>query len=1178
MGRANWLGYADESGRLPASFDTSTVQFCAITAGDVNGDGHDDLYFANYALDGGAKDVLLINDGLGNFTEESQSRLGDYRWSAFGTTAQIIDMDNDGDNEIVKLSAEYNVQPWGHAGIFTLFNDGTGNFNSYDEIPTSAPYMFWIDDLNNDGINDLFVQDDAQDYVQLGTGFTVDTEVTFNQLDLTAVQTSDHGGNFRFADLDGDGDLDMGIADVDTMWPPCDTGADSFRKFTLLLNDGTGQMSDPYGGAQHAWSQNTFDFDFIDINRDGNLDIFAAQCAGYAVYVNTAAPTINQPPILANIADQSSNEGDTIGLTISATDGDGDSLTYSATGLPADLSINSSTGEIAGTLSFTSEGSYTVNVTVTDGTLTDSDSFVWTISNTNRAPSITNPGDQAHDENDAVVLSISASDADGDVLTYSATGLPTGLSIDSATGDISGTATPAGDFTVTVTVSDGNGSAVATFDWTITAVTPPTEDNEIVYFSITGSGFVGTDVIFADEDIVAYDTINDSWSLYFDGSDVGLNISGNADIDAVHVREDGSILFSIRATETLPDVGEVTNADVILFTPTSLGDDTAGSFSMYLDGSDVELTGGGEDITAVYEMANGDLIISTVGSNFVSDIGVTMRDEDLLRFSGTYGETTSGTWSLYFDGSDADMLDSTEEFYGVSIDEDSNEIFLSNRGIFDLGGVTGDASDIAVCQSAVTGENSSCSYALFLEGAAVGMDNEVIDGISVQRTSSVPGNDAPVITNPGDQTNTVGDAVSLTIVATDGDGDSLTFSAAGLPTGLSIDNATGEISGTASTAGSYSVTVSVDDGTESRSASFVWDVVEPNVAPMVTNPGAQSNNEGDSVSVTISATDGNGDALTYSATGLPSGLSINSNTGEISGVLNYETAGSYTVTVDVNDGTVTSSVSFDWSIADAEPPAGSDIIYISSTSSGSVGGVSFVDEDIIAYDPTTDSWSMYFDGSDVGMGGNGSLDTSAIHVRADGSILLTIRQDAELGALGTVDNSDILLFTPTSTGDTTAGTFSIYFDGSDVDMSSGGEAITAVYELANGDLVISTIGSNNVGTLGTNRDEDLLLFSGTTYGETTSGTWSLYFDGSDVELDTNVEEIYGVSINETTGDIIFTVRGDFAVTGASGSSADLVGCYSVTTGSSTSCAYAIYTTGAEMGVGGENIDGLSIGN
>jgi hypothetical protein len=88
--------------------------------------------------------------------------------------------------------------------------------------------------------------------------------------------------------------------------------------------------------------------------------------------------------------------------------------------------------------------------------------------------------------------------------------------------------------------------------------------------------------------------------------------------------------------------------------------------------------------------------------------------------------------------------------------------------------------------------------------------------------SSTGTNQAPDITNPGDQTNNEGDSVSLELSASDPDCDSLTFSASGLPTGLSIDSATGLISGTLgySSAGTYSVTVSVSDGALSDSEAF----------------------------------------------------------------------------------------------------------------------------------------------------------------------------------------------------------------------------------------------------------------------------------------------------------------------------------------------------------------------
>ncbi|WP_035792110.1 exo-alpha-sialidase [Kitasatospora mediocidica] len=96
------------------------------------------------------------------------------------------------------------------------------------------------------------------------------------------------------------------------------------------------------------------------------------------------------------------------------------------------------------------------------------------------------------------------------------------------------------------------------------------------------------------------------------------------------------------------------------------------------------------------------------------------------------------------------------------------------------------------------------------------------------------------VTNPGNQTTTAGTAVSLQISGTDSGGAGLTYSATGLPTGLSI-SASGLISGTPTTAGTSTVTVTASSGTASGSTSFTWTV---NPTSGCSNPGQKLGNPG----------------------------------------------------------------------------------------------------------------------------------------------------------------------------------------------------------------------------------------------------------------------------------------------------------------------------------------------
>jgi len=102
--------------------------------------------------------------------------------------------------------------------------------------------------------------------------------------------------------------------------------------------------------------------------------------------------------------------------------------------------------------------------------------------------------------------------------------------------------------------------------------------------------------------------------------------------------------------------------------------------------------------------------------------------------------------------------------------------------------------------------------------------------VSVTGTHPVPGTcpgqpGSPTVTSPGNQTGTVGTAVSLQIQAGDPNGQTLTYSATGLPAGLSINASTGLITGTPTTAGTSSATVTAKNTSNlTGSATFTWTI------------------------------------------------------------------------------------------------------------------------------------------------------------------------------------------------------------------------------------------------------------------------------------------------------------------------------------------------------------------
>jgi len=122
--------------------------------------------------------------------------------------------------------------------------------------------------------------------------------------------------------------------------------------------------------------------------------------------------------------------------------------------------------------------------------------------------------------------------------------------------------------------------------------------------------------------------------------------------------------------------------------------------------------------------------------------------------------------------------------------------------------------------------NGVCGCTTPTSATSSGASMSVAYVAAYQTTSSGGGGDTITVTNPGNQTGTVGTATSLQVHASDSaSGQTLTYSATGLPAGLSINSSTGLISGTPTSAGTSSVTVKATDTTgASGSAAFGWTI------------------------------------------------------------------------------------------------------------------------------------------------------------------------------------------------------------------------------------------------------------------------------------------------------------------------------------------------------------------
>ncbi len=276
-----WLGFRYDEARIPQFVDPKTGEpvapnFAAVAFGDVTGDDAVDLYFANYNQN--LEDRLLVNDGKGFFTDETERRLpSEFVQSQLGYACAIADMNADGFNDIVKNAHHTPI------GLAIAYNDSSneGFFRVFDLVYDGAPVYVSVGDLNNDGKLDMVVPDDGLDRYFLNQGNGPDGLADF--IAFTFPNSSlGFASNAVIADLNDDGFTDVLVADVDVDLPGCS------RQLHIYRNDGSipiVSFVENSGGIPDIMLQGTHDVAVFDLNGDFRLDLIIGRCAGTTVWI-----------------------------------------------------------------------------------------------------------------------------------------------------------------------------------------------------------------------------------------------------------------------------------------------------------------------------------------------------------------------------------------------------------------------------------------------------------------------------------------------------------------------------------------------------------------------------------------------------------------------------------------------------------------------------------------------------------------------------------------------------------------------------------------------------------------------------------------------------------------------------------------------------------------------------
>jgi YVTN family beta-propeller protein len=398
--------------------------------------------------------------------------------------------------------------------------------------------------------------------------------------------------------------------------------------------------------------------------------------------------------------------------------------------------------------------------------------------------SINSPGNQTSLVNVALTLQTIASGPLGTALTYSATNLPTGLTINPSTGLIGGSPTVAGVFNSTIAVSGNGKSASQAFTWTMV---PPTVSKSYSTFTGTSDWTLNGNAALATPALRLTPAATGQYGSAF--LTTSVPVTANTSFSARFVFRDGGGSGADGMTFTV----QGNSASALGGAGGGLGYETIDkSLAIEVD----EFQGGTDpNNNHVGVLTNG-----SVTNHLATSIpAFTLADNNSHTLWVDYDGTTN-TLRVYLDQAATTTKPGSPIITLTNIDLPA---LLGSTAWFGFTGATGGATN-----------------------------NHDVLAFDLTVNAFAPPT-APSITSISNRTSLVGTADSLQVQATDANADLLTYSATGLPPNMTISSSTGLITGTPTAAGTYNVTVNVNDGTfPNVSTSFTWTVN----APLALNP------------------------------------------------------------------------------------------------------------------------------------------------------------------------------------------------------------------------------------------------------------------------------------------------------------------------------------------------------